>query len=136
VSGIFPNIWCHNSDQIEFPALTLLLWDLSCFTRTPDLKKGHSLTSSQDSSYTLVRLQLPSTTSQSSLKVLSPLESPPRTLSCGLSLSLISSKTLALGHSLLCLWELGSPLGTMDPPIVKTFLLGIVLHISLSLLRT
>jgi hypothetical protein len=53
-------------------------------------------------------------------------------LSCGLSL--ISSKTLALGHSLLSSQELGSPLGTVDPhSVVKTFLLGVVFHISLSL---
>jgi hypothetical protein len=52
-------------------------------------------------------------------------------LSCGLSL--ISSKTLALGRSSLLSRELGSPLGTVNAPVVKTFLLGVVFYISLSL---
>jgi hypothetical protein len=38
--------------------------------------------------------------------------------------------------SLLSSRELGSPLGTVNNPVVKMFPLGVVLHISLSLLRT
>jgi hypothetical protein len=48
------------------------------------------------------------------------------------SFSVISSKTLVLGHSSLSSRELGSPLGTVDTPVVKTFPLGVVLHVSLS----
>jgi hypothetical protein len=29
VSDIFPNIWCHDLDRVEFPALTLLSWPSS-----------------------------------------------------------------------------------------------------------
>jgi hypothetical protein len=90
---------------------------------TPNPRKCHSLTSSQGSSSTPAHLQLPSTTGQSSLKVLSPSVSPPRTLSCGLSL--ISSKTLVLGHSLLLSWEPGSPLGTVEPPWSRSSLWGL-----------
>jgi hypothetical protein len=137
-SGIFPNIWSWNPGSGWVPgtdlALPAFLWDLSCFTRTPDPRKWHSLTSSQGSSSTPVHLQPPSTTGQSSLKVLSPSVSPPHTLSC--CLSLISSKTLVLGRSLLSSRELGSPLGTVDSSGSEDVLSGgFFLHFSLSLLR-
>jgi hypothetical protein len=51
-------------------------------------------------------------------------------LSCGFSL--ISSKTLALGHSSLYVWELGSPLGTVDCPRGEDIPSGCSTFLSLS----
>jgi hypothetical protein len=90
--GVFPNIWCRNPGLGWVPgtdlALPAFLRDPSCFTGSPDPKKCHSLTSSQGSSSAPAHFHQPSTTGQSSLKVLSPLVSPPRMQSCDLSISL------------------------------------------------
>jgi hypothetical protein len=115
-AAFFITFGAETRDWIEFLTLTLLSRfppGSELLYRIPDPRKHHSLTSSQGSSSTPACLQPPSTMGQSSLKVLSPSVSSPCTLSCGLSL--ISLKTLVLGHSSLSSWEPGSPLGTVEP---------------------
>jgi hypothetical protein len=86
VSGVFPNIWCHDSDQGALPALTLLSWpppphpSLSLF-QLPFRSSGiwAALPAPlvlENATNSLAHREvpqhpLPSTTCQSSLKVLS-----------------------------------------------------------------